>query len=127
MILEADLAGNYIGSSYGWATARDWAKFGLLYLNRGVWNGEIIFEESWVDYVTQATPTSDGIYGGQFWLNAGGDYPELPLNMFSCNGYQGQRISIFPDQDLVVVRLGLGDEEVFDFQEFHLGILDAIK
>ncbi len=127
MVLEADLDGNYVGSSYGWATARDWAKFGLLYLNRGNWNGEQIFDESWVDYVTQATPTSEGIYGGQFWLNAGGNYPDLPLNMFSCNGYQGQRISIFPDQDLVVVRLGLGDEEVFDFQEFHLGILDAIK
>jgi len=127
MVLEADLDGNYVGSSYGWATARDWAKFGLLYLNRGNWNGEKIFDESWVDYVTQATPTSEGIYGGQFWLNAGGDYPDLPLNMFSCNGYQGQRISMFPDQDLVVVRLGLGDEEVFDFQEFHLGILDAIK
>ncbi len=127
MVLEADLTGNYVGSSYGWATARDWAKFGLLYLNRGNWNGEQIFDESWVDYVTQPTPTSNGIYGGQFWLNAGGDYPDLPLNMFSCNGYQGQRISIFPDQDLVVVRLGLGDEEVFDFQEFHLGILDAIR
>lgn len=127
MVLEADLDGNYVGSSYGWATARDWAKFGLLYLNRGNWNGEKIFDESWVDYVTQATPTSEGIYGGQFWLNAGGDYPDLPLNMFSCNGYQGQRISMFPDQDLVVVRLGLGDEDVFDFQEFHLGILDAIK
>lgn len=126
MLIEADLSGNYVGSSYGWATTRDWAKFGLLYLHRGNWNGEQIFDPSWVDYVVSPTPTSDGTYGGQFWLNAGGGYDRLPKNMFSCNGYQGQRVAIFPDQDLVVVRTGLGDEGVFDFHSFYADILDAL-
>lgn len=127
MLLEADLDGNYVGSSYGWATTRDWAKFGLLYLHRGNWNGTRIFNESWVDYVTTPTPTSKGTYGGQFWLNAEGGYSTLPKNMFSCNGYQGQRVAIFPDHDLVVVRTGLGDEEVFNFEAFYRDILEAIK
>ena len=53
MTLEADLAGNYVGSSYSWATARDWAKFGLLYLNEGNWNGEQIINKNWVDYTVK--------------------------------------------------------------------------
>jgi len=52
MILESDLAGNYVASSYAWATTRDWGKFGLLYLHNGAWNGEELFTKEWVDYVT---------------------------------------------------------------------------
>ncbi len=69
MVLETDLTGNYVGSSYAWATARDWAKFGLLYLHKGNWNGEQLFDASWAEYVATPTPTSDGTYGAQFWLN----------------------------------------------------------
>ncbi|MGB0836655.1 MAG: serine hydrolase domain-containing protein [Flavobacteriaceae bacterium] len=127
MLLEADLDGNYVTSSYGWATTRDWAKFGLLYLHRGNWNGTRVFQETWVDYVTTPTPTSKGRYGGQFWLNAQGHYPRLPKNMYSANGYQGQRVAIFPDQDLVIVRTGLGDESVFDFESFCSDIINAIE
>lgn len=50
MTIEADLEGNYVGSSYGWATARDWAKLGLLYLNKGKWDGEQLLKESWIEY-----------------------------------------------------------------------------
>jgi CubicO group peptidase (beta-lactamase class C family) len=50
MVIEADMAGNYVGSSYGWATTR-LVKIGLLYLHKGNWNGEQILEESWVKYV----------------------------------------------------------------------------
>lgn len=71
-LVEVDIAGNFVGSSYGWATARDWAKFGQLYLNKGKWNGEQLFDESWTKYVATPTNTSNGRYGGQFWLNAGG-------------------------------------------------------
>ena len=65
MVVETDMKGNYIGSSYAWATARDWAKFGLLYLKNGQWNGESLFDKDWVDYATTPTPTSDGWYGAQ--------------------------------------------------------------
>ncbi len=107
MVVEADLAGNYVGSSYAWATPRDWSKLGLLYLNNGLWNGEQLFTKEWVKYATTPTPTSDGWYGAQIWLNAGKRYPNVPTNMYSFNGYQGQNVFVLPDQDLVVVRMGL--------------------
>lgn len=107
MTIETDLAGNYVGSSYAWATPRDWAKFGLLYLHRGNWNGEQLFDASWVDYVKTPTPSSDGWYGAQFWLNAGNRFPDVPKTMFAANGYQGQNVYIFPENDLVIVRMGL--------------------
>lgn len=124
MIVETDLAGNYVGSSYAWATPRDWGKFGLLYLHRGNWNGEQLFSESWTDYVATPTNTSNGQYGAQFWLNAGGRLPDVPKNMFFADGYQGQRVYIFPDQDLVVVRMGLS---WMDENAFLSGILKSIK
>lgn len=116
MLIEADLAGNYVGSSYGWATARDWAKFGLVYLHKGNWNGTQIFDKSWVDYITKPTPTSEGWYGGHFWLNAGGKYPDVPKSMFLASGFQGQNVYILPEQDLVIVRLSLtknSDQNLF--------------
>ncbi len=107
MIFETDLAGNYIASSYGWATARDWAKFGLLYLNKGIWNGEQVFSEDWVNYTKTPTNGSEGVYGAQFWLNAGGHLPDVPKDLFFADGYQGQRVFIIPSKELVVVRLGV--------------------
>ena len=127
MLIETDLSGNYVGSSYGWATPRDWAKFGLLYLKGGNWNGEQIFDESWVDYVTTPTNGSDGQYGGHFWLNAGGVYPDAPKDLFSANGYQGQRVFIIPSMELVIVRMGLTEEPIFDFNDFLKRIISSIN
>ena len=107
MIIETDVKGHYVASSYAWATPRDWAKFGLLYLHKGNWNGTQIFSPEWVDYVTQPTPTSNNSYGAHFWLNAGNKMKEVPSNMFYADGYQGQRVYILPDQEMVIVRLGL--------------------
>lgn len=107
MVVETDIKGNYIGSSYAWATARDWAKLGLLYLHNGNWKGTKIFNKEWVKYATNPTPTSNGSYGAQIWLNAGGNLPDVPKNMYSFNGYQGQYVFIFPTQELIIVRLGL--------------------
>ena len=126
MIIETDSKGNYVGSSYGWATARDWAKFGLLYLHNGNWNGEQILNKSWVDYTKTPTNTSSGEYGAQFWLNAGGVYPNVPKDLFSCNGYQGQHVFIIPSKDLVVVRFGLAENPDFNIDEFLSGIVGAI-
>jgi CubicO group peptidase (beta-lactamase class C family) len=124
LILETDLAGNYVGSSYAWATARDWAKFGLLYLHNGSWNGTQIFGKDWAKYVSTATPTSKGTYGAQFWLNATPTFKDVPKNMFYADGYQGQRVYILPDQELVIVRMGLSQ---MDENAFLRGIITSIK
>ena len=128
MIIETDMAGNYVGSSYGWATTRDWSKFGLLYLHKGNWNGEQILEESWVKYAATPTNGSNGDYGAHFWLNAGGRYPDAPKDIFSCNGYQGQMVFIIPSRDMVIVRMGLKEEkDGFDFNGMLKGVLESVK
>lgn len=124
-LIEPDAAGNLVGSSYGWATARDWARFGLLYLNDGEWLGRRILPQGWVDYARQEAPASGGEYGAHFWLNRSGKLPDAPRDMFVCQGFQGQRIFILPTQELVVVRLGLADADVFDFNAFLGGVLGA--
>lgn len=126
MIIEADMHGNYVGSSYGWATTRDWAKFGLLYLHRGNWNGDQIFAPSWTDYVMTPTPTSNGRYGGHFWLNVGGFYPSAPKDLYSANGFQGQKVFIIPSKDMVIVRMGLTEDAKFDFNELLREITEAV-
>ena len=127
MLVETDMAGNYVGSSYSWATTRDWAKFGLLYLHKGNWNGEQLFDENWAKYVATPTNGSNGDYGGHFWLNAGGYYPDAPRDLYSANGYQGQRVFILPSHDLVIVRMGLSEEVKFDFNGFLKGIVGSLK
>lgn len=127
MLVETDMAGNYVGSSYAWATTRDWGKFGLLYLHKGNWNGEQLFAENWANYVATPTQTSKGRYGGHFWLNAGGKYPDAPKDLYYASGFQGQKIFIIPSKDLVIVRFGLTDDEAFDFNKMLKEILDSIK
>jgi len=127
MVIETDLTGNYIGSSYAWATARDWAKFGLLYLHNGNWNGTQILNKSWVNYTKTPTNSSNGEYGAHFWLNAGGVYPNAPKDLFSCNGYQGQHIFIIPSKEMVIVRMGLTEAPEFDFDTFLKEILATVK
>jgi CubicO group peptidase (beta-lactamase class C family) len=127
MVIETDMAGNYVGSSYGWATTRDWSKFGLLYLHNGNWNGEQIFNEGWAKYTATPTNTSEGRYGAHFWLNAGGTFQDVPKDMYFCSGYQGQMILIIPSLDLVVVRMGLKESPEFNFNEIMKGIIVSIK
>jgi len=128
MIVEQDMTGTFVGSSYGWATARDWSKFGLLYLNKGNWNGEQILDESWVKYTATPTNTSEGKYGAQFWLNAGGKFPDVPRDMYYCSGYQGQMVAIIPSLDMVIVRMGLREEgQGFDFNGFLKDIISSVK
>ncbi len=138
-LIEPDSSGTFVGSTFGWASARDWARFGLLYLNDGVWEGERILPEGWVDYSTTPTPAAPrGCYGAQFWLNAGEPdnednrgYSNLPPDLFECVGYKKQRVTIIPSENLVVVRLGYTpDPEYWNnstHEEFILKILDAIE
>lgn len=105
-IPKFDEAGTFIGSSFCFATARDFARFGTLYLRDGVWDGRRILPEGWVDYAR--TPTaqppgaaeSEGRYGAHWWLDLGGP------GSFSANGYDGQYTVCVPDLDLVLVRHG---------------------
>jgi hypothetical protein len=127
MLVETDMTGNYVGSSYGWATARDWAKFGLLYLHQGNWNGEQLFKPSWAKYVAKPTNTSNGRYGGQFWLNSSGYFPDAPKDMYYASGFQGQMVAIFPSHDLVIVRMGLKENPEFDFNGLLSGVVGSIK
>jgi hypothetical protein len=124
--LEIDESGNYIGSSYCYATPRDWAKFGLLYLNDGIWGDERILPEGWVDYSRKPAEHSGGIYGGHFWQNHNqASYPDVPEDLFSCNGHEGQFVFIIPSYDAVVVRMGLS--ESFDINKFLKEVLDALE
>jgi CubicO group peptidase (beta-lactamase class C family) len=127
MFVETDMAGNFVGSSYGWATTRDWAKFGLLYLHKGQWQNERLFDEKWINYITTPTKGSDGRYGAHFWLNKDGYYPDAPKDLYSCNGFQGQMIFIIPSMDLVIVRMGLKEDPGFDFNNFLKEITASVK
>lgn len=119
-IMEPDASGTFVGSSYCFATARDWAKYGMLYLNDGVWQGNRILPEDWVDYTSKPAPNSNGKYGSFFWLNAGGQYPDAPREAYGAQGFQGQFVYIVPSQNLVVVRMGTGISG-FDFNRFFDG------
>ncbi len=105
-VFEVDASGDFVGSSYLYATARDYARFGLLYLNDGVFNGERLFPEDWVDFTRTPASGSNGKYGALFWLNKDGRYPSAPDDMFSCEGHDGQMVFIIPSKELVVVVLG---------------------
>lgn len=114
-ILEPDASGTFVGSSYTYATARDFARFGLLCYNNGKWNNRQILPENWVkESVKPSTADNLKHYGYFFWLN-GFDkknksvhwYPDVPADMYFADGYGGQDIYIIPSKKLVVVRLGL--------------------
>ncbi len=100
---ELDPTGTWVASSYVRATARDFARFGLLYLRDGMWDGRRLLPPGWVDYgrTVQAVDPEDGPYGAHWW-GVEGD----TLGTFRASGYEGQSITICPTHDLVVVRLG---------------------
>jgi CubicO group peptidase (beta-lactamase class C family) len=95
-----DDAGTFVGGSHCPCSARDFARFGLLFLRDGVWDGRRILPEGWVDYCRTPSAQSEGLYGAHFWVIPGS------LGTFECHGAFGQRITIVPKLDLVSVRLG---------------------
>ena len=126
-IIEPDASGHFVGSSFGWATARDWARVGQLYLNNGAWAGKQILPESWVSFVQQAPkdPEAQNRYGGQFWLQA--THPGLPEDTYYMGGFHGQRVIIIPSEELVVVRLGVTYNGDFDFDGFVNEIIEVLR
>ncbi|WP_182912075.1 serine hydrolase domain-containing protein [Sphingomonas cavernae] len=135
IVVEPDEAGVPVGSSYAYATARDWARFGLLYLNNGVTGKKRVLSRSWVDFVrtpTKAAPRP--VYGGQFWLNLGDDegdkrriFRDLPRDTFMAMGHNHQIVAVVPSRDAVIVRLGWTPEgQTFDFNKYLSRILAAL-
>lgn len=114
-VWEPDASGTYVGSSYIYASARDWARFALLYLNHGRFNNEQILPESWITQTISPGPAGNfDHYGYTFWLNTGKEkgagyrtFRDVPDDMFYAEGFQGQNIFIIPSKDLAVVRLGM--------------------
>jgi CubicO group peptidase (beta-lactamase class C family) len=100
-----DAAGTFVGSSYVYATAQDWARFGTLHLRDGVWDGRRILPEGWVDHgrrVRSEDPTDGSLYGAHWWI----DQLDLERGTFRASGYEGQAVAICPALDAVAVRLG---------------------
>lgn len=131
LVMEPDAGGTFVGSSYSYATARDWARFGLLFLNKGVWNGERLLTEEWIKYsTTPATAAKRGEYGAHFWLNAGeaGNranriYPDVPTDLYWADGFEGQNVFILPSKKLVVVKLSQTTGDPLDDNEFLKNII----
>ncbi len=109
-VFEVDASGVFAGSSYFYASARDWARLGLLMLQQGEINGQRLVTADWVQRAT--TPNSsrnDRAYGYQFWLNSGNEnlrYRDLPADAYYANGNRQQLVMVVPSADAVIVRLG---------------------
>ncbi|MBR8538243.1 serine hydrolase [Carboxylicivirga sediminis] len=126
-LIETDAVGNFVGSSYGYCSARDWARLGMLYLNNGVWQGEQILPEWWVQYATTPARQSNGQYGAQIWLNASQQHmPDLPADVYFFNGYRGQRVTVMPSMNMVVVCLNSSAERI-DFNSYLKGMLKYVQ
>jgi hypothetical protein len=134
-VMEADPSGTFVGSSYTFATPRDWARFGLLFLQDGVWNGKRILPEGWVTYTTSPTAKAPkGEYGALFWLNAGEAsdpvnrrWPTVPADAYSAEGFQKQQIIIIPSRKLVLVRFGATPtSQAWNTEAFIVDVLSAL-
>lgn len=139
-VFEPDQAGTFLGSSHLLATARDWARFGQLYLDGGVADGRRLFSEEWLQYVTTPTPESmsdarGGVfwepersaYGAGFWLFGADENSGLPSDSFDANGFQGQYVHIIPSRDLVVVRLGATNFREYDHNRLPRQVIGALR
>jgi CubicO group peptidase (beta-lactamase class C family) len=130
-ILEPDGAGTFVLSSYCYASARDWARFGLLYLNDGMAGPERILPEGWVEYSTTPSKAAKRQeYGAQIWLNYGErdnpsnvEYPGVPNEAIIFDGFEKNYVVIIPSKNLVVVRLGVTHNKNFSLANLVNGII----
>jgi CubicO group peptidase (beta-lactamase class C family) len=131
-VMETDAAGTFIGSSYMHATARDWARFGQLYLQDGIWAGERVLPKGWVAYTTTTAPSGGARrYGAHFWLDVPGEFAGpnrgLPVGTFHATGHEGQFVTIVPSHDAVIVRLGrTRHPDAWDHAAFVRDVLAAL-
>lgn len=127
MVLETDPSGTIVGSSYAWATPRDWAKYGLLYLKNGKVADQQIFPDWWTEYTASPAEGSEGKYGAQFWKQNDEEYPNAPKDMYFADGFQGQRIFIIPSKNIVVVRFGLANKGDISYDQLLKEVIEAIE
>lgn len=134
-VMEPDPSGTFVASSFMLATARDWARFGLLHLHDGVWQGQRILPEGWAEYVSTATAAAPiGEYGAQWWTNDGAPgnaserrFPSVPTDAYQASGYQGQAVIVIPSRDVVIVRMGMThDRTVLDLDGLIARVLVAL-
>jgi CubicO group peptidase (beta-lactamase class C family) len=134
-ILEPDASGTFVASSFMLATARDWARFGQLFAQDGVWNGTRILPEGWVAFSTTPTPQSlHGNYGAHWWLavpaDMGGGTPSsrrIPADAFFAIGHEAQLLTVIPSLRLVIVRLGLSIHiEAWNHPAFLAELIEAL-
>jgi CubicO group peptidase (beta-lactamase class C family) len=128
-VTSSDWNGDFLMSGQTYSTARDFARFGLLYLADGVWNGERILPEGWSKYVATkgpAQPAGNGArYGAHFWIYGGMD--GLAADAYSPNGGQGQYAMIVPSENVVVVRRGHDAGGSFKIPKFSADVIAALK
>ena len=109
-VFETDASGLFVGSSYFYASAQDWARLGQVMLNDGTINGQRIVSADWVQTATSPNQTeNDKAYGYQWWLNRGNErlrFENLPADMYYASGNRRQFIMVFPSHNVVIVRLG---------------------
>ncbi len=120
-LLGVDRFGDFILSSQVYSSARDLARFGLLYLNAGVWRGERLVSQDWIDFVRTPAPAGNnpkGQYGGHWWL-VPSDRTDVPSDAYAAAGSRGQFVIVVPSHDVVIVRRGL-DYGRFGFDQWDL-------
>ena len=133
-LIEPDASGTFVASSYGFGSARDWARLGMLYLNDGIWNGERILPEGWVEYSTTPAPAATRReYGAQIWLNRGEagnlanvKFIGLPNEAIVFSGFEDNFVVIVPSKGLIVVRLGVSHHDTFDIAALVNGIVQTL-
>jgi CubicO group peptidase (beta-lactamase class C family) len=107
MVLETDPYGSFLICGHDYGRARDWARLGLLYLQRGAWGAEQILPERFVEFVQTPAPAfAEPVYGGFLWLNRSREIATLPEDACWMAGAGGQRVLMVPSLDLVIVRMG---------------------
>jgi CubicO group peptidase (beta-lactamase class C family) len=131
-VIETDWRGDFLTSGQCWSTARDFGRFGMLYLADGVWNGERLLPEGWSQYVSALAPAQPASYfeggpgyGAQFWIHNGRE--GLPDIAYTANGAGGQYAMIVPSANLVVVRRGLDVDSDFNIAKFSADVLKALE
>jgi CubicO group peptidase (beta-lactamase class C family) len=110
-VMEPDASGGLVCSSYLYASPRDWARLGLWFARGGIWDGEQLLPDDWVEYSTTPVDLSSAEpYGAHWWLNRSPDgsllLPDVPADTFWAAGHDGQRVIVIPSEDVVIVRIG---------------------
>lgn len=127
-VLELDRGGHFIGSSFASMSGRDWLRLGQLYLDDGVWQGQTILPQGWVEYTRTPAPACEaGEYGALFQTNVGQvRLPSVPGDAFEMVGHEGQSVLIVPSRELVIVRLGLTQGAKWDTDAFAAELLATL-